>query len=142
VREVFGMLPDTRFNEIYFTNLVKCRFREKPGRNKRNITDFIADIAAECYSKFLGHEIRECANAKYVFSLGRDTFAVLSKIMSVAHPSLDEFKLFYGTKLDIPVGRLGRTCCLVPLPHQPTYNLGVRYARYGREEVRKRLEAL
>ena len=142
VREVFGMLPGTRFDEIYFTNLVKCRFREKPGRDKRNISEFITDIASECYSKFLSHEIRECTNAKYLFTLGRDTFAVLSRIIGVAHPSQDRFKLFYGTKFDIPVGSIGRTCYLVPLPHQPTYDLAVRYSPYGREEVRKKLQAL
>ena len=130
LRDVFNMLPSIRFNEFYFTNLVKCRFNEKPGKGKRNITQFIDRLASECYARFLIREIEMCENAKYIFTLGRDNFSVLSHLLHVNHPALVDFKNFYGTKFIIPFANIGRECFLIPLPHQPTYELANRYSPY------------
>jgi len=142
LREVFGSLRNMRFDELYFTDLVKCRFDEKPGKGKRSISEFIDKMAYECYSRFLNYEIRECRNARYIFTLGRDNFAVLAKLLGVEHPALADFKRFYGSKLDVPTDNLVRVCYLIPLPHQPTYDLAERYSPYRKEEVRKRLANL
>lgn len=142
LREVFGELQSIRFDELYFTNLVKCRFDEKPGKGNRNISRFIHEMAYECYSKFLSHEIKECTNARYLFTLGRDNFAVLTRLIDVNHPPLGDFKEFYGTRLEVPTPIFGRACYLVPLPHQPTYNLAERYSPYRKEEVRRKLQRL
>lgn len=142
LREVFGELQAIGFDELYFTDLVKCRFDEKPGKGNRNISQFVYKIAYECYSKFLSHEIIECTNARYLFTLGRDNFAVLAKLLGVNHPPLEDFKKFYGTRLEVPTSILGRACYLVALPHQPTYNLVERYSPYRKEEVIRKLERL
>lgn len=142
VREVFSELRSIKFDELYFTNVVKCRFDEKPGKGNRNISQFIYKMAYECYSKFLSHEIRECTNARYLFTLGRDTLAVLTRLIGITHPAVENFKKFYGTRLDVPTPIFGRTCYLVPLPHQPTYNLAERYSSYRKEEVTRKLKRL
>ena len=142
VREVFSELRSIRFDELYFTNLVKCRFDEKPGKDNRNISQFIYKIAYECYSKFLSHEIRDCTNARYLFTLGRDNFAVLASLFGINHPPLENFKGFYGTGFEVATPTFGRACYLVPLPHQPTYNLAERYSPYRKEEVRRKFERL
>ena len=142
LREVFGELRSIRFDELDFTNLVKCRFDEKPGKDNRNISQFIYKMAYECYSKFLSHEITDCTNARYLFTLGRDNFAVLAGLVGVNHPSLGNFRKFYGARLEVPTSIFGRECYLVPLPHQPTYNIAERYSPYRREEVRKKLKRL
>ena len=142
LREVIGMLRGIRFDELYFTNLVKCRFKEKPGKSKRNISEFIDKIAHECFSSFLVSELKECKNARYIFTLGRDNFAILSGLLVVKHPPLPDFKKFYGTKMEIPFSAIGRECYLVPLPHQPTYDLANRYSPYRKEEVVRKLERL
>jgi len=142
LREVFSTLPSIRFNELYFTNLVKCRFDEKPGKKNRCISQFIDKMASECYSKFLRYEIKECKNAKYIFTLGRDNFAVLAKLLRVSHLTLAKFKKFYGTPLEIPTTVQDRARYLVPLPHQPTYDLAEKYSPYRKEEVRGKLERL
>ncbi len=142
LREMFSELRNIRFNELYFTDLVKCRFDEKPGKGNRSISQFIYKIAYECYSKFLTHEIRESTNARYLFTLGRDNFAVLSRLLGISHPTLRDFRKFYGTRLEVPTAILGRECYLVPLPHQPTYDLAKRYSPYRKEEVRRKLKRL
>jgi uracil-DNA glycosylase len=142
LRKVFGELRSIRFDELYFTDLVKCRFDEKPGKGNRNISQFIYKMAYECCSKFLSHEIRECTNARYLFTLGRDNFAVLTRLFGVNHPPLGDFKKFYGTRFEVPTPILGRACYLVPLPHQPTYNLAERYSPYRKEEVTRKLKRL
>lgn len=142
LREVFGELRGITFDELYFTDLVKCRFDEKPGKENRNISQFIYEIACECYAKFLRHEIRECSNARYLFTLGRDTFAVLAKLLDIDHRPLSEFKSFYGTEFEVHEPALGRACYLVPLPHQPTYSIAERYSPYRKAEVARRLGRL
>jgi uracil-DNA glycosylase len=142
LREVFGEVRGIGFDELYFTNLVKCRFDEKPGKGNRNISQFIYKMACECYSKFLSHEMRECTNARYLFTLGRDNFTVLAKLLGIGHPPLAEFKNFYGTGFEVPAPILGKACYVVPLPHQPTYNLAERYSPYRQEEVARKLERL
>ncbi|MFC1990996.1 uracil-DNA glycosylase family protein [Chloroflexota bacterium] len=142
LREVFSTLRGIRFDDLYFTDLVKCRFKEKPGKDKRNISDFIDNMARECYSRFLITELKECRNARYIFTLGRDNFAILSSLLRVKHKPLSKFKEFYGTKMEIPFSALGRECYLVGLPHQPTYDLAQRYSPYRKEEIHKRLEIL
>ncbi len=142
LREVFNMLPSTRFTELYFTNLVKCRFNEKPGKGKRNISQFINCLASECFKRFLYREIQACENAKYIFTLGRDNFGILSHLLHVKPLALVDFKEFYGTRLTIPFENFGRECYLIPLPHQPTYNLANRYSPYRKEEVRDKLQLL
>lgn len=142
LREMFGMLPNINFDELYFTNLVKCRLREKPGKGNRNISKFIDGLAENCFSQFLLNEIRECGQAKYIFTLGRDTFATAARLLWVHHPPLTKFKDFYGQLFAIQLETLKRECYLVPLPHQPTYDLAKRYKPYSPEEVQKRLKAL
>jgi len=142
LREMFGMLRGIRFDELYFTDLVKCRFKEKPGKSKRNISEFIDKIARECYSRFLISELGECKNARYLFTLGRDNFSILSGLLGVEHPRLLDFKKFYGTKMEVLLSDIGRECYLIPLPHQPTYDLANRYSPYRKEEVLRKLERL
>jgi uracil-DNA glycosylase len=142
LREVFGCLPGIRLKELYFTNLIKCRFDKKPSKASRSISRFFDLMASECYSRFLNREIRQCRNAKYIFTLGRDNFSVLAKLLGVQTPALSDFKKFYGSKMDIPITAIGRICYLVPLPHQPTYDLAQRYSPYSKNEVRKRIERL
>jgi uracil-DNA glycosylase len=142
LREMFSELRSIRFDELYFTNLVKCRFDEKPGKGNRNISEFIYKMADECYSKFLSHEIRDCTSARYLFTLGRDTLTILTKLLGVNHPAAENFKKFYGTSSEIPTPIFGRVCYLIPLPHQPTYNLAERYSPYRKEEVRRKLKEL
>ncbi len=100
------------------------------------------EIVRECYSRFLVSELRECRNARYLFTLGKDNFAILSELLETKGPALLEFRSFYGIKREIPAAVLGRTCYLVLLPHQPTYDLAERHSPYSREEVRKRLNSL
>lgn len=142
LREVFSMLPGINFNELYFTNLIKCRFKEKPGKGGRDISIFLSDMASQCYSRFLKTEIEMFQNAQYIFTLGRDNFSILAELLGVSHPPLPRFKEFYGTKLAITVSEIGRTCYLIPLPHQPTYDLAKRDSIYQKEEVRRRLRKL
>jgi len=142
LRDVFGMLPNTPFNELYFTNLVKCRFDEKPGKDNRNIGSFLDDLAFNCYRRYLQRELKAFENATYIFSLGRDNFGILAKLLDVPHRPLREFKDFHSRGLPISSSVLDRECYLVPLPHQPTYDLATRYSPYAKDEVRKRLRAL
>jgi len=79
LREVFGMLPSIRFNELYFTNLIKCRFVEKPGKGNRNISRFLDELARQCFSTYLEREINQFKNARYLFTLGRDCFTLNTK---------------------------------------------------------------
>ena len=142
VREMFGGLKNIRFDEIYITNLIKCRFREKPGKDNRNICRFIDCMASECYSRFLSREIAQCRNARYLFTLGRDNFEVLAGLFSIDHPPLTLFKEFYGTKFVLRSQEVGRNLYLIPLPHQPTYDLAKRFSPYSEDEVRRRLSNL
>jgi uracil-DNA glycosylase len=142
LRQVFGNLRNVGFDEIYITNLVKCRFKEKPGKDNRSIYTFTDCMASECYSRFLIHEIVECRNARYLFTLGRDTFEIMSNLLNVDHPPLTLFKEFYGTKFGIQSKETWGTLYLVPLPHQPTYDIANRFSPYSEIEVRKRLSDL
>jgi hypothetical protein len=78
--------------------------------------------------------------ASYVFTLGRDNFGIIAKILGVKHQSLSQFKDFYGIKHPIPYAVLGRECYIVPLPHQPTYDIATRFAPYSKEEISRRLK--
>ena len=140
LREVFGMLPSIGFSELYFTDLIKCRFEEKPGRGNRNISRFLDELARQCFSMYLECEIKQFKNARYLFTLGKDCFNILAGLLSVEHPKSSEFKNYYGRPMEVPLDIFGRECYLIPLPHQPTYNLAKRYSHYSREEVKKRLE--
>ena len=142
LREAFGMLPEIKFDELYFTNLVKCRLDEKPGKDGRNISDFLKELASNCFSKFLLEEINLFHNAKYIFTLGRDTFNLVAKSLLVKHQPLSIFNRYYGTRLVIPSSSVNRTCYLVPLPHQNTYDIAQRYGVYGKEEMGRRLAQL
>lgn len=139
LREIVDMFPYASLDEFYFTNLVKCRFDEKPGKVNRNISDFLHDLANNCYTRFLQHEIAFFYNAHYIFTLGRDTFSLLARLLDVQHPPLTEFKEFYGTDLSIPKSVIGRGCYLIALPHQPTYDRANKYGVYARDEVARRL---
>ena len=139
---MFSGLKNIVFDEIYFTNLIKCRFREKPGRNNRNICGFIDRMALECYARFLSHEIAHCQNARYIFSLGRDTFEVLAGLLGVVHPPLNQFNEFYGTRFNLSYTKKARDLYLIPLPHQPTYDLAKRFSPYSPVEVRRKLSNL
>lgn len=142
LREVFSMIPNLRFDELYFTNLVKCRFKEKPGKGDRNISNFLRDMARQCYLRYLNQEIEICRHAQYIFTLGRDVFNLLAELLEVEHQTLELFKEYYGTKLVIPISKVGRKCYLIPIPHQPTYDLANRYLPYSKDEVRKKLQQL
>jgi len=140
LREIFGMLPSIGFSELYFTDLIKCRFKEKPGRGNRNISRFLDELANQCFSMYLRREMKQFNNARYLFTLGRDCFNISARLFHVKHPALIDFKNYYGKQLAVPTEIFGRACYLVPLPHQPTYNLAKRYSPYSRDEVKKRLE--
>ena len=140
LREVFGMLPSIKFNELYFTDLIKCRFKEKPGKGNRNISRFLDELAKQCFSTFLEREIIQFKNARYLFTLGRDCFNILAGLLHVKHRSLTDFKDYYGKQLDVPLEVFGRSCYLIPLPHQPTYDLAKRYSPYSKVEVERRLK--
>jgi len=140
LREVFGMLPSIGFSELYFTDLIKCRFKEKPGRGNRNISRFLGELANQCFSMYLRREIKQFNNARYLFTLGRDCFNISARLFHVKRPALIDFKNYYGKQLAVPTEIFGRACYLVPLPHQQTYNLAKRYSPYSRDEVKKRLE--
>jgi len=139
LREIFGNLRNIGFDEIYITNLIKCRFKEKPGKDNRSICTFIDCMASECYSRFLSLEIAQCRNARYLFTLGRDNFKILANLLSVDHPSLTLFKEFYGTKFFLHSMQTGKDFHLIPLPHQPTYDLAKRFSPYNEVEVRRKL---
>jgi uracil-DNA glycosylase len=136
------MFPHVKFDELYFTNLIKCRFKEKPGKNDRNTSKFLDDLAQNCYSRFLRDEMRIFSSSQYIFTLGRDTFAILADLLKVPHKPLTQFKELYGTALKISESPFGRACYLIPLPHQPTYDLANRYRVYGHDEVTRRLASL
>lgn len=143
IREIVSLFPpNISFDEFYFTNLVKCRFTEKPGKNKRNISDFLDQLAENCYSTFLQHEIRLFSNSKYILTFGRDTFLILSKLLDIDHPPKDEFKYYYGTPFAVDYTVFKRKCYLIPLPHQPTYDYGKRYTPYTPTEIKKKLESI
>ena len=142
LREIFGNLRKIGFDEVYITNLIKCRFKEKPGKDNRSIYRFIDCIASECYSRFLSLEIAQSTNARYLFTLGRDNFAIMANLLSVDHPPLTLFKEFYGTKFGLPSMETGKDFYLIPLPHQPTYDLAKRFSPYNEIEVRRKLSNL
>jgi len=142
LRDVFNMFLHVKFDELYFTNLVKCRFKEKPGKDNRNISKFLNDLALNCYVKFLREEIKLFRSSQYIFTLGSNTFSILADLLKVPHEPLTQFKEFYGTALEISESLFSRACYLIPLPHQPTYDLANRYSVYAHEEVANRLKNL
>ena len=142
LRDVFSLFPHVKFDELYFTNLVKCRFKEKPGIDNKNISKFLNDLALNCYIKFLREEMKLFRSSQYIFTLGRDTFAILADLLKVPHKPLTQFKEFYGTALKISESPFGRVCYLVPLPHQPTYDRANKYLIYAHDEVARRLANL
>lgn len=142
LREIFSFLPSIIFNELYFTDLVKCRFNEKPGANQRNIYEFLFKMAQECFNRFLIEELRMHENARLIFTLGRDNFCLIAEFLNVKHGTLNKFKDYYGTPLLIPENMLGRISYLVPLPHQPTYNLAQKYSPYSPSNLKSKMKRL
>lgn len=142
LREVFDMLPAIEFEELYFTNLVKCRFTEKPGKGNRSISNFLDGLATTCYDRFLRYELVQAENARYVFTLGRDCFNLVARLLLIEPPSPSQFKDYYGTQFSIPISTFNRKCDLVPLPHQPTYYRAARYSPYTPDKVAAKMAAL
>lgn len=141
LREISTFIPSLTFDEIYTTNLVKCRFKEKPGKYGRNISEFLKDMAEQCYLRFLQSELVTFNKAKYIFTLGMDTYLLTSKLLEVKHPK-GKFKDFYGEPIEILESKLERQCYLVPLPHQPTYELANRYSYYSKPVLEGKLKKL
>ena len=141
LREIFTFIPNMTFDEIYVTNLVKCRFKEKPGKGGRNISKFLEDMAEQCFLRFLQSELVTFKNVKYIFTLGKDTYLLTSKLLEVNRPK-GKFKDFYGEPIEILESKLERQCYLVPLPHQPTYELANRYSCYSKPVLESKLKIL
>ncbi len=141
LREIFTLVPNMTFDEIYVTNLVKCRFKEKPGKGGRNVSQFLKDMARQCYSRFLRSELVAFKNAKYIFTLGMDTYLLTSELLKAKRPTGD-FKDFYGEPIEIPESGFGSQRYLVPLPHQPTYELANRYSYYAKPILHGKLKKL
>lgn len=132
------MIPNVRFDELYFTNIVKCRLKENPGKGGRSISEFLDGLARYCYRKFLTSELELFAKAHYIFTLGRDSFTIIANILGVQHESLTQFNKWLGEPLG-PVNISGSERFIVALPHQPTYDLATRYYPYCKNEIGKKL---
>jgi uracil-DNA glycosylase len=139
LRQIANMLPDISINELYFTNLIKCRLKEKPGKDNRNISLFLHDMAGQCYQRFLKQEIESHSNARLIITLGRDTFNLVAELLNVEHEPLTSFKDYCATKLPISASQFGRECYVIPLPHLHTYDTANRYSPYSRDVITRKL---